>query len=216
LLTQQKNYAEAAKIYRQAIAASPNDVKSYLNLGYVLKLSGDREGAVAIYSQADKIAPFDADVLVALGGLFAEQNQNENALAKYKLALEVNPRHPQANLAIARVLQSQGNYADAITSLRRAATAKNISPNNLIDLQREIANLYIQQGSLSGAIVAYREIIEAEPEEAETYLALGKLLVTQQRVTEARKNLETAERLFNQQGNIDGLAQTRKVLSELK
>jgi hypothetical protein len=28
--------------------------------------------------------------------------------------------------------------------------------------------------------------------------------------------LENAERFFNQQGNIDGLAQTRKALSELK
>lgn len=182
----------------------------------MLKLSGDRKGAVALYNQADKIAPFDADVLVAIGGLFAEQNQNDEAIAKYKRALEINPRHPQANLAIARVLQSQGNYAEAIASLRHAASARNISSSNLIDLQREIANLYIQQGSLSGAIVAYRQIIETEPDDAETYLALGNLLVTQQRVTEARKTLEMAERLFNQQGNIDGLAQARKALADIK
>jgi Flp pilus assembly protein TadD len=85
-----------------------------------------------------------------------------------------------------------------------------------VELQRAIADLYIQQGSLSGAIVAYRQIIEVEPEEAATYLSLGKLLATQQRFDEARKTLGTAERLFNQQGNIDGLTQTRKALSELK
>jgi hypothetical protein len=28
--------------------------------------------------------------------------------------------------------------------------------------------------------------------------------------------LETAENLFNRQGNVDGLAQTRKALAELK
>ena len=86
----------------------------------------------------------------------------------------------------------------------------------MVELQREIANIYIQQGTLSGAIVAYRQIIEVEPDDANTYLALGKLLVTQQRAVEARKNLETAERLFNQQGNIEGLALARKALAEIK
>jgi uncharacterized protein HemY len=64
--------------------------------------------------------------------------------------------------------------------------------------------------------VAYRQILEAEPEDAATYLALGKLLVTQQRAIEARKMLESAERFFNQQGNIDGLTQARKALAELR
>ncbi|MFO0050624.1 MAG: tetratricopeptide repeat protein, partial [Pseudanabaena sp.] len=216
LLTEQKQYAEAAKIYRQAIAVAPRNAKIYLNLGYVLKLSGDRKGAFAAYNQADKIAPFDADVLVALGGLFAEQNQYEEAIANFKRALEVDTRHPQANLAMSKVFQSEGNYAEAITSLRRAAGARNIPVNNLIELQRAIADIYIQQGSLSGAIVAYRQILEAEPEDAPTYLALGKLLATQQRAIEARKMLESAERFFNRQGNIDGLAQARKALAELK
>ena len=185
-------------------------------MGYALRLSGDQKGALAIYNQADKIAPFDVDVLVAIGGLFAEQNQNEEAIAKYKRALEINPRHPQANLAISKVFQSQGNYTEAITSLRRAASARNIPTNNLVEIQRAIADLYIQQGSLSGAIVAYRQILEAEPEDAATYLALGKLLATQERAIEARKMLENAERFFNQQGNVDGLAQARKALTELK
>ena len=216
LLSEQKNYTEAAKIYRQAIAIAPNDSKSYLNLGYVLALAGDRKGAFAIYNQADKIAPFNADVLVAIGGLLAEQNQTDEAIAKYKRALEINPRHPQANLAIYKVFQSQGNYTEAIASLRRAASARNIPSNNLVEIQRAIADLYIQQGSLSGAIVAYRQILEAEPEDAATYLALGKLLATQERTIEARKMLENAERFFNQQGNVDGLAQARKALTELK
>jgi tetratricopeptide (TPR) repeat protein len=153
---------------------------------------------------------------VALGGLFAEQNQYEEAIAKFKRALEVDPRHPQANLAMSKVFQSEGNYAEAITSLRRAAGARNIPVNNLIELQRAIADIYIQQGSLSGAIVAYRQILEAEPEDAPTYLALGKLLATQQRAIEARKMLESAERFFNQQGNIDGLKEARKALADLK
>jgi len=148
--------------------------------------------------------------------LFAEQNQKDAAIAKYKRALEINPRHPQANLEIAKVYQSQGNYSDAIASLRRAASARNIEPNNLIELQKAIADLYIQQGSLSGAIVAYRQILEVEPEDAVTYLALGKILTTQQRVTEARKMLENAERFFNRQGNIDGVNQARKALAEIK
>ena len=76
--------------------------------------------------------------------------------------------------------------------------------------------MYIQQGSLSGAIVAYRQILETDPEDAATHLALGKLLASQQRGIEARKMLETAESLFNQQGNMDGLAQARKAIAELK
>jgi tetratricopeptide (TPR) repeat protein len=83
-------------------------------------------------------------------------------------------------------------------------------------IQNAIADLYIQQGSLSGAIVAYRQILETDPEDAATHLALGKLLASQQRAIEARKMLETAENLFNRQGNVDGLAQTRKALAELK
>lgn len=181
LLTEQKNYAEAAKIYRQAIAVVPNDPKSYISLGYVLQLMGDRKGAFEIYSQADKIAPFNADILVAIGGLFADQNQLNEAIAKYKRALEINPRHPQANLEIAKIYQGEGKYTEAISFLRRAIAAKNITPSVANKIQNAIADLYIQQGSLSGAIVAYRQILETDPEDAETHLALGKLLAAQQR-----------------------------------
>jgi hypothetical protein len=52
--------------------------------------------------------------------------------------------------------------------------------------------------------------------DAATDLVLGKLLATQQRAIEARKMLENAERFFNQQANVDGLAQARKALLELK
>ncbi|NUN67719.1 tetratricopeptide repeat protein [Pseudanabaena biceps] len=122
----------------------------------------------------------------------------------------------QANLAISRVYQSEGNYPDAIAALRRAANSRNLPVSEVVAIQKAIANIYIKQGSLSGAIVAYRQILDAEPEDAETYLSLGKILASQQRTTEARQMLENAERFFNRQNNADGLTQTRKALAELK
>jgi tetratricopeptide (TPR) repeat protein len=214
LLTEQKNYAEAIKIYRQAIALAPRDPQSYLNLGYALKLSGNSKAAFEAYSQADQIAPFNVDVLVAVGGMFAEQNKLDEAVTKYKRALEINPRHPQANLAIANILQSQGDYNEAINFLRRAATTRNST--DAINIQRAIANIYLKQGSLSGAIVAYRQITDLNPDDAAAHLALGKILSSQQRYGEARRSLEYAEKIYNQQGDIEGLTQTRKALAELR
>ncbi|NUN67718.1 hypothetical protein HCU40_24175 [Pseudanabaena biceps] len=94
LLTEQKNYTEAAKIYRQAIAVAPTDCQNPSKFwAIVLRLAGKTKKPLRYIVKPDKIRSFNADVLVAVGDLFAKKinskkrSLNINALSKSILAM---------------------------------------------------------------------------------------------------------------------------------
>lgn len=86
----------------------------------------------------------------------------------------------------------------------------------MIAIQQKLAEVYLAQNMTSWAIVTYRRILELDPNNAETYLTLGRILARQNRKQEAIKFLEQAETLFNRQGNSTGSAEARQELSRLR
>jgi Flp pilus assembly protein TadD len=56
------HYAEAAQMYEQLVAQSPQDAALHYNLGNAYFLQGDASGALAAYEQAAALAPRDADI----------------------------------------------------------------------------------------------------------------------------------------------------------
>jgi tetratricopeptide (TPR) repeat protein len=78
-----------------------------------------------------------------------------------------------------------------------------------------LGELYLQQEDYLRAIVAYRELIELAPEEADAYYHLGLALNGRNRTAEALDALETALGLYQQQGNTEGVDKVEAAIDDL-
>lgn len=191
VLSQQGDWIGAEQMYRQVIRLAPRDVKAYLNLGYALQQQGKFQEATAVYQSADRISPLNPDLWVALGDVALKQNQLRQAQEKYQRALAIDPRHSGANLAMAKFWEAQGDLDRAVA----AYTIASRNSNNR-EIYRKVANLHMQRNFTAAAIVAYRQLLERFPDDAPTYLELGKIFAQQKRRSEARQMLQTAATLY--------------------
>jgi len=209
VLTQQNDVFGATAVYRQLIKLLPNSIRGYLNLGYLLQKKGNLDGAVIAYRDASRIDPNNVDVLVALAS--ASKNNSQESIEIYQKILALNPRHVKANLELAQFARNQGSFDEAISLYRRAASGE-IDTNTSVQIQKAIAAVYLRQNNISGAIVAYRDILSINSEDGSAHFALGKLLLEQGRKPEAIESLKQSERIFASKGDTKSLAEVRKLL----
>jgi len=211
VLTQQQDFFGAVGAYRTIITLLPNNIKAYLNLGYLFQQKGNLDEALNTYLNANRLEPDNIDVLVALASISESKKDPQGAIGIYQRILSINPRHLKANMAIAQIARDQGDYDQAMSAYRRAATGQ-ISSEATSQIQRAIAALYLRQNNISGAIVAYRDILDKNSEDGAAHFALGKLLLEQQRKQEASQAFKQAERIFSAKGDNKSLVEVRKFL----
>ncbi|MCS6959349.1 MAG: tetratricopeptide repeat protein [Pseudanabaenaceae cyanobacterium SKYGB_i_bin29] len=209
VLSQQGDWVGAEQMYRQVIRLSPRDVKAYLSLGYALQQQGNFQEAIKVYQTADRVSPLNPDLWVALGDVALRQNQIRQAQEKYQRALELNPRHGGANLAMAKLWEVQGDLERAISAYTIASRYSNNR-----EIYRKIANLQLQRNFTAAAIVAYRQLLERFPDDAPTYLELGRIFVQQKRRSEARQMLERAAAFYSNDPST--MATVRSLLEQIQ
>lgn len=103
----------AAACYEQAIAADPDYLNAYLNLGSVIKQQ-DPPRAVAFYQALLERFPARARLRHNLGNALAEQQDFAGALAQYKSALRLDPELSKAHQGLGRLWLRQGDGNKAI------------------------------------------------------------------------------------------------------
>lgn len=100
----------------------------------------------------------------------------------------------QSHLANGLDLYSAGQYDEAIATFKRAIA---LAPTSSTALQAYdyTARSYLNQGNSEAAIDAYKKAIRIDPQLADTYIALGSLYITLDRVDEARQEYERAVKI---------------------
>ncbi|MDQ3230668.1 MAG: tetratricopeptide repeat protein, partial [Pseudobdellovibrionaceae bacterium] len=92
----QGRYAEALKIYRQAILTNPTDADLSFNLGNLLRTIGQNEKAVGVYEHAHRLNPKDPDILINLAPLYRSSQKLDKARQCYEKILEIDPENVTA------------------------------------------------------------------------------------------------------------------------
>ena len=85
-----RRWDEAATLYRQAIAASPDSSFLYRDLAGVERNAGQLEGALEHYRKAAELDPGDAKALAGIGAILDGQGDVLGALAAYERARAVD------------------------------------------------------------------------------------------------------------------------------
>lgn len=112
-----REWAAAATAYRDAVTIEPGLAHVWIQLGHMLKETGDLNGASEAYATADALSATDVEAAVRRGEIAQRLGRGREALNFYLDALRRDPLAPDAILALTDILErSSGLTRDVIIS----------------------------------------------------------------------------------------------------
>ena len=180
----------ATRDFNEVLKRSPGFYPAETGLGYVLVADKEYKQAVQRFSAAlgrdNRYQPAwqglaDAqlgagnatEAVVALERLVALDPKRESARARLEL---LRFRQVQALMDSSRKERAAGRLDAAQTILEEALS---LSPSSALIL-RELAAVEIERGTLEAAEVHARRAVQVDPNDVETYVALGTVLEARQ------------------------------------
>lgn len=118
---------KAAALYRDAIAALPNNAGLRYQLALILNDLDDIEGERTALEQTVKIDPNFALAQYQLGILDSRNGDTVGAEQQFRLAIKASPGYVQAWIALASTLAAESRIPEA---LQAVGSALKIDPNN--------------------------------------------------------------------------------------
>ncbi len=104
---------EAKRVFEQALADNPSDVRALLDLGLALEASGDWASAEKAYRRATALDPNFAEAFNNLGVLLREAGKLLEATAMLERAVALDPALIAARFNLALSYEEQGKLGDA-------------------------------------------------------------------------------------------------------
>jgi tetratricopeptide (TPR) repeat protein len=109
-----RDWPAAVAALRQAIALSPDNAFTRLNLGTSLYLSGDRDGALEQYRAAVRLSPSLARAHFGIGVVLEARRQDGEAIDAFAAAVRGDPDYDEARFSLANALRRTGRVAESL------------------------------------------------------------------------------------------------------
>ena len=189
----QAGQLEAAdRLYREAIAANPNDTHALHLCGVLAHQTGRNDEAADLIGRAialdDRVPDFHYNIGLVLWAL----GRRPDAMTHWARVVALNPDHAEALMNLGNALREQSQPAEAATHLRRAVALRPQSPVAHNNLGLALAGL-----GDPAAAAHYQRAIELQPQFIEPYLNLALEFVRTGRPDQAlacvQRSLQIAE-----------------------
>ena len=204
------NLMEAARLYRQIVAASPIP-EMMVNLGNVLAQLGNADEALRQYDQALRQKADLFEALFNRANLYLETGRNLEALADYEKAARIRTDVPGLWNNRGTALRGLRKLDDALLSYERAVA---LAPNHVNALTNRAIALHDLR-RLDQAFMASEAALAAQPDFAEALYVRGNILRDLGRLPEAQSSYERALQKAPQHPlALNGLAQVSAVLCD--
>ena len=118
---------KAEELYRQILAAAPNNPFVLHLLGVIAFQSGKLDASLDLIKKAISINPGQAYFHANLGNTLIRMGRTDDAMEAYKSALRLNGAHFDALANLGFAWQAKMNYSRAATCYRQAMKS---NPNN--------------------------------------------------------------------------------------
>jgi choline-sulfatase len=119
--SRERRYSAAVPALHKAIEIRPDSPLVHYEMGLALFETGDLRKAAGHFEIAATRQPKWADARFSLGSVYARTDRVPAALAELRAALEQEPEHYRANLLYGRILSLQGQVAESLPHLEKAA-----------------------------------------------------------------------------------------------
>lgn len=117
ILAENGELMKAAEQFKEALRIDPRFADAGYNLGVVLLMLDQSEGAVAILSQVVAVRPDDAEAEFAFGKALFDSGRHKEAIGAFGRALELDAGHEEAAYARALALSRVGRRDEAVFAL---------------------------------------------------------------------------------------------------
>ena len=172
---------EAAALYEQALATSPNHTGVLFNLAALVGADGRLDLAAEYYERILLIRPDDPETLTNYGNVLSRQGRADEAEVSYRKAIEGNPTLDTAWLNLGNACFNGGRMADAVENYRHAISLNPGVARAHSNLGAALHGL----GRLEEAHECFEAAARREPGDAEYRYNLGTILLALGREEEA-------------------------------
>jgi tetratricopeptide (TPR) repeat protein len=222
---EQKNFAEAKRLFTTAVASNPSDPALWFYLGVSCSELNQLDEAVSALEKAQHLAPDRADVDFNLGLLYWRVGHVAKAKESYRAGLTREPNDPVALQNYASLLLKTGDTEGAIAPLLKL---KDLDPASLpprvslidsylkinrrgdaereldellrsnlagADDQTKLGAILIEDNDPEDAGKVLQSSLQLDPKQPKAYAALGLVLLKKRQYKEAADFFETAVHL---------------------
>jgi tetratricopeptide (TPR) repeat protein len=186
-LTIERRYDEAEKVWKQALAASPDFFPALFNLGFLYFSRAHYEQAEPLLARASRIQPGDFNARYILGSTLVNLSRREAGLVDWRAAIGIQPKNFKL-MQIMAVEYSKGRYfQEAALIARRALELRSDDPDAYF-----IAIKACQDAGDAAAMEIARRAAEKFPDSARANFEYGYHLQKIGRNAEALPYLKKA------------------------
>lgn len=114
------NWTEAERLFKAAVALSPNDVRSHLQYSLYFESTGSFAEAIDAAEQSRQIDPLSTEANMNLAWQLHQAGRDEEALSRLHWTLDLNPGFWAAHWGLGHVLLTLGRHGDAIDAFRKS------------------------------------------------------------------------------------------------
>ena len=189
LLQLQEDHAAAADAYQKVVAAAPNDMEAWNNLGNSLAQVGDFEGAIAALKRAADHGPDISPTRLNLAAAYLAAGRLDDALNVLTAAVRDFPRDAKLLTELGAVYKQMDREEEAIDALHRAAA---LDPAN-VELRIQLGTEQVNNWKMAQAEESFRHVLTLESGNAEAHVLLGVLYEHTNRVDALTELLAAAE-----------------------
>jgi len=214
----------ALEHYKQAVKIQPNEFAPNYNMGVLLARQGKHGAAIDAYNAALLARPTDAETMTNLGWSLYKAGKPADAIKQLKVVVEQNPDYLAAHKRLAMIYTYEKDKA-VNQALRQSYIDGGITEwTQVIRLDKKevaahvnLANFYLDVRDLEKAEAQYRAALGLEPNNPQSRLGLGLVLVEQNKLDEAIdlfRNLTKSHPKLSAAYNNLGVALEKKGLIE--
>ena len=157
------------------------DKQTFATIAKLLQNEAETTDAVLVFKILSKNYQDNAQVFLWLSRYAMQANQYEEALKAITRVIELEPENGKAYVLKGRLLALSGKQAEALQVM---LIAVNKQPGDFV-LRKQYAGMLIRQGELKAAKEQFEILYIANPDDRETIISLGILLLEKEETQRA-------------------------------
>jgi tetratricopeptide (TPR) repeat protein len=181
---------QAIAEFEKLVGFEPKDVEDRMILGQLYAVKHDQKKAEEEFKTAQAIEPDSEQVVLNLARVYAEAGDLEHA-ARVIEAVPVANRSAKMEFALGAACDQLKRSKDAIAAYQRAT---DLEPGDVRTLGA-LAQALLNDNQLDEALKYYKELAEADPEDASALIHIGEIQRRQGKYEAALATIRTVHKL---------------------
>ncbi len=182
----------AIREFEEIIRIDPTERNSFLMLGRLYQIKGDRDKATEIFKKFLGIEPGSEEGATSLAKLYMDAGSFKEAADLLEGFVKQRPDSDSALATLGEAYSEMQEYEKAAEAYRRASE---LDPDDA-EIKKSYAQALFLADKLEDAAKLYDQIAKAEPDDGVSLLRLGQIYRRQMKYDLARQNLQRAAQAF--------------------